>query len=512
MMDGSRKIESPLAGASKTDASDLKFGDCIASSTSKSERGFVDMDSVAPAIETRETRAARSGIKPRSAAACEPRSGEPWENTNNVTPPPTGNASGLAREDVRRLAYARRLASRKLLIRWNGGDCKGFDPIRLPRCAKCGQPVESAIGIKSDGKRSKFTGAMMCGSIWSCPVCSRVIRSARSAEVETMVHRHVDRAVARARQNPNTPIERAVPESCGLMLFGTLTLRHSADMPLQMLLDAVMSGWRRMVNGSPWRRIVKRYGIVGYVRSIEITYGVNGWHPHVHFLMPLAHEMSKSNLRRLRKTLIVRWRKMVKRVAAEYGKYNVAPDNEHGIDLQLKRGIDEGKQAADYVTKWQKDKGNAELALEIAHGDNKGGRAAGSVNPFQLLDPGILGLEDWRREQLWREYYEATLRRRCITWSRGLRELYDVGEEVEDEAIANEEKPEELVEYVAPKGEYERLRKTDAGLLADILTAAEQGDWEFVDKHLHGVRLTIDQQDMLADGEAHLADFLPQRE
>ena len=327
-----------------------------------------------------------------------------------------------------------------------------------------------------------------------------------------MVQRHVDMAVARARQNPNTPIEQAVPESCGLMLFGTLTLRHSATMPLQMLLDAVMSGWRRMVNGSPWRRIVKRYGIVGYVRSIEITYGVNGWHPHVHFLMPLAHEMSKSNLRRLRKTLIVRWRKMVKRVAADYGEYNVAPDNKHGIDLQLKRGIDEGKQAADYVTKWQKDKGNAELALEIAHGDNKGERAAGSVNPFQLLYPGILGLEDWRREQLWREYYEATLRRRCITWSRGLRELYDVGEEVEDEAIANEEKPEELVEYVAPKGEYERLRKTDAGLLADILTAAEQGDWEFVDKHLHGVRLTIDQQDMLADGEAHLADFLPKRE
>lgn len=225
MMDSSRKSRSPLAGASKNDASDLKFGDCIASSLSKSERGFVDMDSVAPAIETRETRAARSGVKPRSAAACEPRSGEPWENTNNATPPEKSRRAA----DLRARSYERRGSSRAMMIRWHGGERKGFDPLSLPRCAKCGMSVKSAVGISTNGKRSAFSGVMRCGSIWACPVCSGIIRTARADEVSKMVERNAS----------------------GALVFGTLTVRHHAGMPLQMLLDAVMAGWQKMVTGTP---------------------------------------------------------------------------------------------------------------------------------------------------------------------------------------------------------------------------------------------------------------------
>lgn len=298
----------------------------------------------------------------------------------------------------------------------------------------------------------------------------------------------------------------------GALIFGTLTLRHHAGMPLAMLLDAVLSGWQKLVRGTPWKRFKEKWGIQGYVRATEVTYSrVNGWHPHIHFIMPLDAPIPDVEAKIVERWLVKRWRTMVNRVAQKYGEWDVSPTDEHGIDLQVKQDSKACEQAAEYITKWQVDKGGAELALEIARGDAKNGRVAGSINPFQLLDEGILGLSDAQREALWREYYEATMRRRCITWSCGLREKYEVEEE-EDEEIVDAEGAEELVEYVAPRSEYERVRKTAPLLLAAALDAAEKGDWAFVDSVLHGKHLTDEQQDMLADGEVSMLDFLPQRE
>ena len=41
---------------------------------------------------------------------------------------------------------------------------------------------------RQDGARkARFTGVMLCGHIWSCPVCSRVLRAKRAAKVEAAV-------------------------------------------------------------------------------------------------------------------------------------------------------------------------------------------------------------------------------------------------------------------------------------------------------------------------------------
>ena len=165
--------------------------------------------------------------------------------------------------------------------------------------------------------------------------------------------------------------------------------------------------------------------------------------------------------------------------------------------------------AAEYITKVQGDKGGATLAQEIARGDIKDGRM-GSVNPFQLLDGECLGLSVFQREALWVEYFEATLRRRCITWSRGLKQEMEV-EELEDQEIADkvDELP-GLVGYVVPNRTYRKVRKETPELLADALEAAEREDWQEVARVLPGgVILSDEQQDMIADGEAKPGDFLP---
>ncbi|MCF2562040.1 protein rep [Bifidobacterium boum] len=421
--------------------------------------------------------------------------------------------------DLRRLAYGRRAESHRMLVFRAGGEKFGCEPLGLPRCAKCGQPVEAGVGVMTDGQKARYTGTMLCGSIWACPICSAIIRHERAHEVELAVGKHAEKLRRRAadqwlkeHEGERLPARLTVPNDFGFYAFGTLTLRHDRSMPLAMTLDAILRGWSKLINGKPWKKAVERWSIRGFVRAIEVTYGKNGWHPHIHFVAFLDSELDAAQQVELHSWLLNRWRGMVERVAEEYradGKYNVAPNDEHGLDLQFKIGMDAGKSAAEYVTKVQGDKGQVTLSQEIARGDIKNGRSSGSVNPFQLLDKGCLGLTDFQRMDLWLEYWQATLRRRCITWSRGLKKDMEV-EELEDQELA--EKADEipgLVGYVVPNRVYRRVRKETPELLADALEAAEHEDWQEVARLLPGgVILNDEQQDMIADGDAKLGDFL----
>lgn len=449
-----------------------------------------------------------------AGAASGARSGPPWEETNKITP-------GLSRVDLRRLSYGRRGASRRILVRHAGGETCGLDPIRLPRCARCGQPVEAGVGITSDGERAHYTGTMLCGSIWACPVCSAIIRRERAHEVALAIGTHAEklrRAAVEQWQETHggerLPADLLTPDGFGYYVFGTFTLRHDRTMPLSMTLDAILKGWTKLINGKPWKRAVERWRIRGFVRAIEITYGVNGWHPHIHFVLFLDGELDAVEQDGMRVWMLDRWRTMVERVAAGYRKtdgnpYNVAPNDNHGIDLQFKAGKDAGTAAAEYITKIQGDKGAATLAQEIARGDIKGGRA-GSVNPFQLLDSGCLGLTDFQREDLWLEYWQATLRRRCITWSRGLKDDMDVDELEDEELAAKADAAEGFVGYVVPSVVYKEIRRHTPEILADALEAAEHEDWKQVASLLPGgVVLNEAQQEMIADGTARPSDFLP---
>ena len=447
-------------------------------------------------------------------AASEPRSGEPWKQTNSLTPE-------LSRTDLRRLAYGRRAEARRIIVKHEGGETFGFDPVKLPRCAKCGQPVESAVGVMTDGEKGRFTGTMLCGSIWVCPICGTIIRHERAHEVALAIGEHAERLRQKAaddwqqeHEGQQLPPQLAVSDGFGFYVFGTLTIRHDLLMPLDMTLDAIMKGWSKLINGKPWKKAAEKYHIRGYVRAVEITYGLAaGWHPHIHFVLFLDGDMDDDQREGFRTWMLDRWKTMVERVAAGYAKkdgnpYHVSP-NEHGIDLQFMAGTDAGTKAAEYITKIQADKGGAQLAQEITRSDAKDGRM-GSVNPFQLLDSGCLGLSDVQREALWVEYWKATLRRRCITWSQGLKDDMNV-DELKDEELA--EKADEipgLVGYVVPNAVYKDVRKRTPEVLADALEAAEHEDWQEVARLLPGgVILTDEQQDAIADGEARPGDYLP---
>lgn len=337
------------------------------------------------------------------------------------------------------------------------------DWVKPARPARCRWRIGQQVGVHGgeDGP-AHFSGTERCGSIWACPVCSAVIRSERAAEIETAYKRHAERG--------------------GTVLMLTLTVRHHLGDTLADTLDAVLSGWRDLINGSPWKRQRDRLGIVGYIRSIEITRSQeNGWHPHAHALLFLDESIAASQLVDLRHWVYQRWSDRVQRRSGR------APDFEHGVDLRVAGSED----VSWYVAKVQ-DQGSAhKVASEAARFDLKGGRA-GSITPFELLDAET---DDYQARALWGEYVEASHGRRAITWSRDLRAHLDLDEERTDEEIIEDSEQSPVLTLIGAK-EWDAM-SSDPDRLAAVLEAADRGDVDGIHALTRAVLLDGDLVDLV---------------
>jgi hypothetical protein len=254
--------------------------------------------------------------------------------------------------------------------------------------------------------------------VWACPVCSAGIRQGRASEIEAAVNAQWDRG--------------------GGVLFLTLTLRHSAADSLQDLITSVRHCWSKVTTGRAWMADQKDSGIVGYVRTVEVTFGDldsggAGWHPHVHALVFVDRDLDDSSVKRLEDSIFSRWERAALRTGAGQ------PTREHGVRLQhVRRG---GPSLGEYLSKVTDEFGvERPVGMEMTRGDlksNVSGWGRG-LHPFQLLDVVELGGEEdaQRANALWHEYESATKGLRCLTWSRGLLDdLFPDGlpEEHEDE-------------------------------------------------------------------------------
>jgi hypothetical protein len=324
---------------------------------------------------------------------------------------------------------------------------------KLRRLRSCGRgtrgdTVDVHRIAELEGPRATVTGLQSCGSVWSCPVCAAHIRYVRSVEVAEACVRHLDAG--------------------GGLLFLTLTLRHHRGERLEQLLDGLLNAHRRTFQGAPWDRVRDRFGIVGRIRSTEATWGsANGWHPHLHLLLFLEDVPTRSEVAELEAWLAHRWAAMVERQGLQL------PDHDHGCRLEL---VSSGEGVGQYVAKVQEA---ASVPLELTRGDLKTSRTG--LVPFELLEAAGDGERD--ALALWWEYEAATHRRRCIEWTRGLRDLLGIGEEVDDAAIVAEDTTTDDSLLVTLRAE-DWHAVCGAGLDVELLEAAE-------DHGLHGVLLVV---------------------
>jgi hypothetical protein len=224
----------------------------------------------------------------------------------------------------------------------------------------------------------------------------------------------------------------------------TFTLQHKVGDPLPRLLSALLGALRTVKGGSAWRDFARRVGGLGSVRSLEVTYGANGWHPHLH---ELAFFEGAVDLREIVGFLRSRWLAALSASGFTAGWL-------HGLDVRFA-----SDQIVAYVAKWgHEPKWSA--AHEVAKHIVK--RRRGSFTPSDLL---ALAPSSARAALLWLEYAAAMHGLHPLQWSRGLRaklglpasECVDLAEST-DSAI--------LVLQISPK----RWRRVvDANLRADIL-------------------------------------------
>lgn len=328
---------------------------------------------------------------------------------------------------------------------------------RPPRPARCSWRVGEDVSVHADASgHSHFSGTERCGSIWACPVCSAVIRAERAQEIAQAVEAHQAQG--------------------GSVVFLTLTLRHTKSDPLKRLVDAVLFGWRDLMRGRWWAGsatavgVRDRFGIEGYIRATEVTHGrVSGWHPHLHVLLFTGESLSDRQITALGDAFHGRWADLAeKRVGRR-------PDRQHGVDVQR---VDEGGRVlAQYLGKVQDGK-KWTASAELARGDVKGARGP-NIAPFQLLDSDSEGSEGigpapWRR-RLWAEYVAATKARKALTWSRGLKARYDVGEKSDEDILDDTESAPAV--WVVHRAAYDTARRSQGALtLALGLEAAARGD------------------------------------
>lgn len=317
---------------------------------------------------------------------------------------------------------------------------------RVAKCRRSRVKLGPVKGVYyQDTNKGGFSNLMCCGSVWTCPFCAPKITEQRRQELTDGVNGWQDGG--------------------GVVGMLTLTIRHRegerCKVVLAGLLEAAQKFWRYRAGVA----LRVGFGIVGRVRSLEVTHGGNGWHAHLHVLVFLQSEPGPDEAEAFRAGAAAHW----SHVLGKDGRYASA---RHGVDFRLGDA-----DISDYVTKYGSD---WSVAHELAKSHVKTGKKGGRT-PFMMLADNQLG--DQEAGRLFVEYAEAFKGKRQLVWSKGSRDLLGLNVEEKDEDIAEAaegQEPVTLVEF-----DYDAWRLVLANdIRAELTMVLDTGDQVLVKQML----------------------------
>lgn len=285
----------------------------------------------------------------------------------------------------------------------------------LKSVRSCMNPIKGQDVVVTVGRSSiaHVGGVGRCGSPWSCPVCGPLVRRRRAQEVDEGIAAHLVR-VGGTSERPAA-------------LFVTVTIPHRAGDSLGQLLDVLIGQYRAVQQSASYRRLARHWNLSGVIKSVEITSGPNGWHPHMHMVWLFDGPLGPGQTEEVRAWLSAAW---AARVGESMGR---STHERHGVDVRPCYRNDQGETdgLGSYLVKLD---GGWGAAFELVRSDLKRGRR-GRYSPTELLRVAVEGGESWAWHKWW-EYEQATKGRRMLTWSRGLRDRLGLGQEATDEEAA----------------------------------------------------------------------------
>jgi hypothetical protein len=311
---------------------------------------------------------------------------------------------------------------------------------RVADCLRKIIPLATEIQVHK-GKAKKvayYKNLVVCGRIWHCPVCAAKITEERRKELHTAVYGWL-----------------------GSVALVTYTARHNSRDKLSPLLNALGASFRGFKAGRAFQEIREHYGWIGSVRSLEVTHGENGWHPHIHEAVFFTNVLSGENFGRMEYQIKKMW-------ADSLSRNGLNADHDHGLRIQ------EGWQdVGDYVSKLGEEIVHSSWTLshEITKQPVKKGNKHGRT-PMQLL------LDAWEGDiparYIWREYANVFKGKHQLVWSRGLRQILGMEKEKTDEEIA--ETIEDETEIIATLTPLQWKGILRAGVVGDLLYKAANDD------------------------------------
>lgn len=289
---------------------------------------------------------------------------------------------------------------------------------------------------------ASYAGLVTCGSVWACPVCAAKIQERRRGEIEQALSWHAE-------------------VNGGQAIMVTFTFPHVRFDTLRDLLDKQAHAFKLLRKGRVYGELMKSLGFLGLVRSLEVTHGQNGWHPHTHELWLVGSDVQTLMLRA---RLVELWKSACIRAglldpAADHYAFEM-----HSVDVRAE--VD----SADYLAK-QDDSRAWGLADEISKASSKAGRAKG-VHPHHFLvrqDPGD--------NERYLEYVKGMKGKRQLFWSHGLKGKVGITD-VTDEVLADQEEAGAVLLAAIPAPAWKYVTGNDAR--CELLDAAELGGFDAV--------------------------------
>lgn len=211
---------------------------------------------------------------------------------------------------------------------------------------------------KVETGKARYTHLQHCTKVWTCPICSDLIGAKRRPAINYAVSEWVKQG-----------------NQCSLATF---TIQHNKDMSLDECMNILQGSYREMVAGKAWQTIKDNHKVLGAIRVIEITWGNNGYHTHIHSIV--FH--NSQDLESMESSIRSRWEQMT-------GKRGNSI-NEHGFDLShnsdyisqyiSKHGrhpIEEWNQAKELTSKAGKTVSSGRTFFQVlhdaSHGSTRGG-------------------------------------------------------------------------------------------------------------------------------------------
>ncbi|MDR8526222.1 protein rep [Shewanella fidelis] len=376
-------------------------------------------------------------------------------NAKSITPPLADLAK---RQENRAERYRIQSVARELFAR-EGFKQKLEREYDYHRTCKCLVVRQGEVQVRKskEHKTAFYGGLVTCGSVWSCPVCTAKIQERRRTEI-------------------STAMDKAYQDGMKCVMV-TLTFPHMAFQKLDDLVKRQADALQKMRAGKPWQKIKDRAGYHGLIRSLELTYGENGWHPHTHEIWMVSKDCDADWLK---EKILSRWESACIR-AGLLDEKKLDDFRKHAVDVK------DNASNSDYLAKMDDSK-HWGADREIAKASTKTGRKKG-IHPFQFLVQYAEG--DDKAGYRWIEYSDVMKGKRQLFWSRGLKAWADIEDLTDEELAAKQDDKADLLALLSGDQWFIVLKHKAR---SKILNLAENGGKAAMDEwfNCHGRTWRVD--------------------